>query len=188
LLKKNSLWSFSARRLQLEQQEGRSLFSPRDILDLVKQGLITVQARDQWFEKSERNRYDDATLHWDDEGIDDEIRRIANAGSSTAPVVRAGEQGRGQRWATEQFEARTAAFHLAHQLVLENRIPQNVQVHINRLQLDRDDDKARLILQVFRNHDDARVASSTISCEEEGFPITEYSTIVDRDATAWKGP
>src|SRR5205823_2924856 len=141
------------------------IFKPSDVLQLLDDGLLSVHAREQWFDKKFRNGLKDESLHWDNAGIDDEIRRIANEEVLPEPrVARAGERGPGESWATDQYERRTDCFALARNMIVNNRIPNAVALHINSRQLSDPDDKARLLLQVFRNGEDARLASgSTIN-------------------------
>jgi len=184
-----ALWSPSAHILEREFVNGRSILNRNTLLDLVNEGLITVQGREQWFDKSSRNRkFAEGELRWHD-SFDSELRRIAKADEhAPTPRVFMAPEGSGEKFATEQFELKTTPFKVARRLVTENRIPRNVQMNIELRGLEHRDDKVKLLMQIFKNHEDARIMSeSTITCEEEGFPTAEYAEIVDRKATEWGG-
>ena len=75
---------------------------------------------------------------------------------------------------------------IARAMVNENRVPKAVALHLAAQQITHPDQKARMILQVFRNGEAACTRSgSDISLEERQFPLSDYVRIVDRQPYNW---
>lgn len=186
---KTSLWSPSAKRLELEYAKGNSVISPDDLLPLVEAGTVRVFGRDEWINNPKRfEDSDNETLHWEHR-FDSEIARIAyedrSKPNNEKRVFVAGSEG-GSKFAEDQLELNSDEYELALHMVKSNEIPHSVSINL-RVDLDRTDEKKALrLLQVFKNHEDARILSgSDILVEKEGFPVGEYSAIVNRQPNHW---